>query len=76
MYKCIHMTILVCWQNLSTLAVDAALHMVGNHYTFDKYIFWYIIFINYAVCVLFFMTSQLGVADGLLSILGGLFTNF
>ena len=30
--------------------------------------FWYIIFINYAVCVLIFMTSQLGVAVGLLSI--------
>ena len=33
-----------------------------------KIYFWYILFINYAVCVLIFMTSPLGVAVGLLSI--------
>ena len=32
-----------------------------------KYIFWYILFINFAVCLLIFMTSPLGVAVGLLS---------
>ena len=30
--------------------------------------FWYMIFINYDVCVLIFMTSPLGVAVSLLSI--------
>ena len=38
--------------------------------------FWYKIFVTYAVRVSIFMTSPLEVAVGLLSIKGGLFTNF
>ena len=53
-----------------TILLSVHLHTTQFLFVFLYNIyFWYIIFINYAVCVLIFMTSPLGVAFGLLSIL-------
>ena len=72
---CLRFLYMCFWDSVTNnRARSRSFCICGYHYTCIY--FWYLIFITYAVRVSIFISSPLGVAVGLLSIYGGLFTNF